>query len=236
MNQSLRSIIATIALLLSFFAASVASAQEVTVTSMVKGAYLGPDGAVWYRHPLLQSDIFVAWDNGVYADLWTSTGFNTRKDWDKETDITLGYGGKFRQLNYSVEGVYFAVMDGDILHGKLELSVETPKVSPFVRVMGYVPTRKGGPKEGVLLVGGFKTGFAPSDKVEISLEGSGRHDSGAFGYDEAWLVQGKVGVGVALTPKTQLLLGVELARPLTVVTDGRKGEVVWEIGLSHRFR
>jgi len=213
-----------------------AHCQEVTVTSVVKGAYLGPDGAVWYRHPLLQSDILVAWDNGVYADLWVSTSGNTRKDWDKETDVTLGYGRKFRRVNYSVEGVYFAVMDGDILHGKLELSVETPKVSPFVRVMGFVPTRKGGPKEGVLLVGGLRTSFSPSKLVEVSLEGSVRHDSGAFGYDPGWHSQGKVGVGVTLTSKTQLLLGVELAHRMSKVTDGRKGEVVWEIGLSHRFK
>ena len=165
-------------LVLLGLSATVVSAQEVTVTSKVTPVYLGVDGARFYDGPVSQTDVLVSW-NGVYADLWTSTAANTRKGYDKEIDVTLGYGFTARGVNYGVETLYFVSKGIDVLNLNLEVSLSGEELSPFLRAEFYAPRKSGGPAKGTLLSGGVRSKLVVAS-CPLSLEASVKQDSGAF--------------------------------------------------------
>jgi hypothetical protein len=218
---------------------STAVAQEVALTSKYAPVYMGVDGARFYNHPVIQTDLFVGWKNGFYGDFWVSTAAdgNTRREYDKEIDITLGYGFSARGLSYAVDAAYFVVQGIDVLNLNTEVSLAKEKLSPFVRAEFYAPRKSGGPAKGTIFSGGLRSKLAVAKNVTMSLEACVKQDSGAFGYDKATLLQGEVGFDVALTSKTTLLLGVRLSDPITKVSqgDGRKKEAIWSIGLTRSF-
>ena len=229
-----RNMIALTLALVLLFAASTA-AQEVVFTSVVKSKYLGPDGAIWYDRPLLQSDIAVTLKNGIFFDVWGSTSDNKKSGWDKEIDLTFGYSKSIKKFEYSIEGSYYFVQGIDIFTGSIDVSIDFP-VSPFIHFSGYWPAKRGGPKEGALLIGGLRARLDFGKGSGLALEASGRNDNGAFGYDPAWIAMGRADLDIALSKKFKILLGVEYARPLTVVGDGRKEEIVWKAGFSIRLK
>jgi len=224
------------AILLASLMANVANAQETaTLTSKYTPVYFyDSNGARFYNGPVVQSDLFVTWKSGVYADIWTSTAGNTRLDFDKEIDVTIGYAGKVGRLNYKTELLYFVVKDGDVLDLNTEVSLGFV-VSPFIRVELYKPVENTGPKQGTILNAGLRSSFKIAPRTTLSLEVTAHRDSGAFGYDRADILSGYIGLAVAVTDRTSLLVGVTPSHPLSVVRDGRKDEAVWEVGFSRRF-
>ncbi len=228
-------LLGTIAVLV--FATGSVFAQSVTVTSKVKAIYLGAQGAEFYPDaPVLQSDVFVSWKNGMYFDLWTSTAANTTLRFDKEVDFTLGRRVVVGRMKYSADMNYYAIQAVDVLNPNVEVSLNATKLSPFARLEVYAPRKRGGPKKGVMEILGLRSATKVAPRLGLQVEAKVRHDSGAFGFDEAWLGQGYVGA-VIYVGKSTVVGGVRMSDPMTSVSakDGRKGEAVWEIGISRGF-
>lgn len=212
--------------------ASSASAQQITATSKAKGDYLGADGAIFYDGAVLQSDLSLSWKSGLFAGIWTSTAANTALEFDKEVDMFVGYGSKVGRLKYTLDAVYFVVQGIDVANANLELGLGPT----FVRVEGYTPVQSGGPRKGLIFATGVRQDFQVAERIVLNAAGLLKHDSGAFGFDRGWLAQGYTGLSVEIVKKTSLVGGARWSTPLSKMTDGRKTEIVWELGVSRSFR
>ncbi len=214
--------------------ASNAAAQNVTITTATRPIYLGQQGGVFYDRPVQQTDVAAAWKNGVFADFWTSTGFNSKKDFGKEIDLVLGRAGKLGKLNYSTDVAYFIVQGIDVANWNGQLSA-----GPFfAKVEGYAPVQKGGPRKGLIVSVGEQVSFAPSKRVSFSIMQLMKHDSGAFGFDKMWLYQGRLGLNLALSEKLTVGTAMRWSLPFPDegIDDERKGKIVWELNLSRTLK
>lgn len=211
---------------------SIVFGQEVTLTSKVKGDYLGGDGATFYKGPVLQSDVYVNWKNGVFADVWTSTSNNTQIEFDKEVDLAVGRGGNVGPMKYLVDVEYYVIKGIDVLNANIEVG----RGGSFARLEAYSPRASGGPRKGLITAVGHRAEL-PIGHSRVSAVGQGwlKGDSGCFGFDKALLAQGYVGLKVGLWHGASLVGGARLSTPISKVGDGRKKEAVWETGLSHSF-
>src|SRR3990167_7516057 len=82
--------------------------EEISVSSITRSAYLY-HGAIYYDKPVQQSELVVAWRNGLFASVWTSIGYNTTVGTDEEADFILGYSKSVGKFNFSTDAAYFAV-------------------------------------------------------------------------------------------------------------------------------
>ncbi len=214
-----------------------AAAQEVVHTTALRPVYMGQQGSIFANQHVMQSDVWVGWKNGIYTDLWVSTGFNTKKDFDKEIDLTFGYTKSKKLFNYAVDGSYFVVKDIDVLN----LNAQIASKGFFLRTEGYAPRGKSGPGKGFIWSTGMTAENLPLldrfERVRISIGHWVKHDSGTFGMDPGWLYQGRLGVKFLATKKTAIGIGTKWSTPLgTDFNDGRKREFVWEFGFSRTLK
>ena len=219
---------------------SLASAQEVTLTTKTGTIYLGANGAVFHDTPVVHTDIFLNWKNGVYADIWTSTAFKGGWGFDKEVDLTLGKSGKLGKFDYSTDVSYFALVITDIAVVNVEFSRTFQAntrigLTPLVRGEYYFPVRKGGPRRGVMGIIGSRASVKLAPRVDFAGMARLRKDSGCFEFDSALLGQGFTGLNFKITEKLTLSSGIYFSSPISSVRDGRKKEAVPEIGISYRF-
>lgn len=211
--------------------------QEVTLTTAVRPIYLGAQGSIFADKPVSQTDIFLSWKNGFFADVWVSTGADTKPEFDKELDFIVGYAGARGWLKYSTDFEYFAIQGIDVTNVNAELGV-----GPFfVKLEAYAPVKKGGPHRGLLPNVGFKVSGVPLfekfESIRLDLAQWVKYDTGAFGFGELWLLQGRFAGTYFFTKKVGVGAGMRWSAPITEVekADGRKGEVVWEANLTKRF-
>lgn len=217
--------------------ASTASAQVVTLTTAVRPIYLGAQGAIFADKPVSQTDIFLSWKNGLFADVWVSTGADTKLEFDKELDLIVGYAGARGWLKYSTDFEYFAIQGIDVVNANAELGT-----GPFfVKFEAYAPVKEGGPRSGFLPNAGFKVSGVPLfekfESVKIDLAQWVKYDTGAFGFGKLWLLQGRLAGAYFFTEKIGVGAGMRWSVPMTEVeeADGRKGEIIWEASFSKRF-
>lgn len=233
------------ALLVTFFVlfllSGIVRAQDITVTTKTKAIYLGGNGAVFYDGPVQQTDVFLGWKNGVYADVWTSTSFNTKKNFGKELDLTLGKADEFGKFNYSININYFAIVVTDVVNVNAELGRgfqlnRQTNVSTFVRGEYYFPVHGNEPRRGAMGVIGIKGGTDLPARLGLAMNAQLKKDSGAFGFNSALLGQGRADLSFKVSGKFSILGSVNFSSPLSHVTDGRKTETVWEFGISYRLK
>jgi len=234
-HRCFRIVLVTIAFLVLFFASLETSAQEVTLTSKLSPIYLGQQGGVFYDGPVQQTDVYLEWGNGVFVDVWTSTGFNTRKDFDKELDFLVGYAKTVGRTSYSTDFQYYVVQGGDVVNWNGEVDFQFL----FVRLEVYAPSKRDGPHKGLIPSAGIrllqKPLFEKIERIKLDIEQLAKHDTGCFGFDAAWLYQGNIGVSLAITSRTSVNGGFRWSIPLNLPADGRKGEAVWKFGFSRSF-
>ena len=216
-----------------------ANGQGVTVTTKSKPIYLGSNGAIFYDGEVQQTDAWFQWNNGVYADIWTSASFNQNWNFGKELDLTLGKVGKLGTFSYSANINYYVIVITDVANVNAELSRDFLRgkvsIEPYVRGEWYFPVRRGGPRRGIMGVGGLRTSVRMSSALSLVARGWLKKDSGCFDFDSALLGQGYVGIPFKLGEKLSITPGMNFSAPLSSVRDGRKREAVWEIVLSYSF-
>lgn len=171
-----------------------ASAQtSYTLTTQVFDKYLGADGGVFYDGPVIQPDIFVSFQNGVYADLWASRGNKAGwgDDFDSEVDFNLGWADN----NFDVGVLYILSPPSvsDVL--ELYLGITTKEfgggAKAYLKVEHYLPMKGIDPARGTItrlgLEGGKELG-----RFNVDWKLGGLYDTGAFGYSDGILAEGDV--------------------------------------------
>lgn len=229
-----------VAIALFVLTATNVSAQEFSLTSKAKEVYLGANGGIFYDGFAPQTDLFVSWRNGIYADIWTSTAFNTGWNFDKEVDLMLGKSGKIGKVNYAVDAAWFFLVIKDVVNVNAELSRELKtnsrvNLTPFIRGEWFFPGLKGGPRQGVMGVGGIGGDIKLAVRLGLAFKVWLKKDSGCFDFDSALLSQGRIGFPIKITEKTSLAPGISFSAPISRVNDGRKKEAVWELAFSRSF-
>jgi hypothetical protein len=189
-------------------AMSAVAAPSVTVSSMVKSGYLSSCGAMLSRDPVIQSDIFTVFQNGVWVDLWNSEGLSSGLDSgaDDEIDIGAGWAGKLGQSGLSVDlGVYdfnvyrIARFDkGDVMQAYVELTPSTATtvqtdpyvqtVMPYARIETYRDMGNGDIVDfGSVYYTGMKHIMAFSDRLVMRDKLVLGYDPGIFGAEPGFL-------------------------------------------------
>lgn len=224
--------------LLMLFVIGTANAQDITLTTKSRSAYLGGNGAIFYGNQVQHSDVWIQWKNGVYLDVWHSVGFNGKRDFDKEVDWTVGKSGSYKGLDYSVDFNHYMLVIIDAMGVNAEVShthqfFPRLSVGPYLRLESYFPVQKTGPRKGLFGTVGIRTSSRINSKTSLILKDWFKKDSGAFAFDPALLNQGYAGLTVNITKQFAVTPGVNFSVPISRVRDGREGEAVWEIAVSY---
>lgn len=224
-----------IALIFALLFSSYAFAQEVTLTSNLRPVYMGVDGALFHDGTVSQSDILVGLKDGYYADAWWSTGFDSKLNFGKEVDLTFGRVTKLGEVALATDANYFFVQGKDVI----VLNADATWKMGFARIEAYTPSQRGGPGKGLMISAGMRAIdqplFETIERVRITASQWMRRDTGCFGFDSAWLYQGRMGVGFVVTPKLTAQVGTRWSMPLSHPHDTRKGEWFWEMGVTRKF-
>jgi hypothetical protein len=201
-----------------FFVATVtAIAQDfgLNIQTGIRSQYVGPDGLMFYRNPVLQGSFALEHKiTGLYFDLWYSAGldFYGPRDWGDEIDYTIGWvNNKKSPLRINVSLSYFdnfKIFHGpnnDVIKGNLRFELPTKVndwlvLSPYVNYITFRIPGKNNP-----LIGGNlfslglsdEIGFTPVTKT-LSLFQITR-DDGAFGVEPGYMFKTSLSFALKLT-------------------------------------
>lgn len=210
-------------------------AQEGVVTSKLKPIYLGAQGGEFHSDPIIENNVFAPIGKGLYTNFWFSSGFDTKKNFGKELDLAIGYGGALGKIAYTTEFQYYMIQGIDLANWNSEITFRYL----FARLEAYAPTQHGGPGKGLIPSVGYRALGLPLfdhiERVKIDMGQWVKYDTGSFGFDELWLYQGMVGTTFWITPLTGANAGMRWSIPLQTHDDAREGRLVWEFGITRRF-
>ena len=209
-------------------------------------------GATLYDKPVIQTDLFVSFRNGLYLDLWNSTpldGYNHNYGTEQDFGVgwsgplsTFGLKGSASDVVLNVEVMYFDEPQvgtfgaGDMLYTHVKLSkafkwvtafagYENTAVSPFGSVRGL----------DVFSVGASKGASFFKDLVSASTSLALAYNTKAFGLDNGLFIRGNVELDWKLTKRlTVILPSLNCWSPVTVC-DRRSFDAVIAAGLSLKF-
>lgn len=246
----MKKIAVVIAITLALCFAHAADAQNLTLTSKMFSRYLGQNGGIFYDTPVVQTDLWAGWSNGVYADIWWSCaanggGFHTT--FANEIDYNVGIVKPLGAYNVDVGILYIDVVPlgtvfNDVWSPYAEIgrsfTLGTVAVAPYLRLEGYHN------------VDGSKTNFQPgwtqwgyagarwrwsiTPAIELSANARIFHDSGGFGKNKGWLGQAFVTTKAKMSARTAILTDIKFSTPIDV-TDDRTTEFIVGAGLSYSF-
>ena len=216
--------------------ATTARAQEVSVTSMIRSVYMGQQGSIFADKAVSQTDLYLSWQNGIFSDVWFSTGADTKAEFDKELDLIVGRAGSHGEIKYSTDFEYFVIQGVDVVNVNGAIGYKFL----LVKLEAYSPIQKGGPRKGLISSVGFQVNQASLSehikRLKFNVGEWVKYDTGSFGFHEIWLLQGQLKGIFSLSEKTGIGAGLRWSVPITSSQDSRKGEIVWEFGLTQRLR
>lgn len=248
MNRTLKTVLFAVAMLAIAFSVKAAS---VTFSSGVANQYISfGSGAVLYdENPVLQSDLFVSFENGFYADLWNSKSFVSSwgENLGDELDYGFGWagsiGGGFTLdigVTYFDEPTIADFAEGDILYTHVKLSHEIETFSEFglgtLTVSGMFDSYKtlfGTDYDGGNLYGiGANINQVWGKTTSFNLNQVLAYDDGGFGLDDGFIIEWSAGLTHRLSDRTSLVLpSITLYTPLSV-HDARETELVLYGGIK----
>ncbi len=235
------------AVLVPFMGARAAS-PEITLSSMFATKYLEfSRGFVLHNEPVLQTDLLVTFTNGpvngLYLDLWNSTGFDRwNNNLGDEIDYGIGWNGTIKGFGAHVGFTYLnepnplTFGSGDILYTHVRL---TKDFKPFSVTLGYEnhTTMPGSDFEGGNLVSlGVSRSFNFCEsRFSLTTSLSSIYDFGGFGLDRGFFLKGSAGIGWNINKHLTIApLAVTYYVPLTV-RDSRETDAVLFSGFILKF-
>lgn len=216
---------------------SVVLAQEVELTTKFREKYIGTTASVFHDGAVQQSYLDFFWKNGFWAEVWTSTGFDTENNWGKEIDLVVGKNGRLGRFSYGTDFEYFFIQGKDVvnLNGEISRTFADGTLIPFLRAEAYAPNQKGGMRKGLMGILGVKSELKITPRISTSISTQIRKDSGCFGFDSGVLGQGYFRVKVTLSEKWSVIPGIVGFIPLSHRQDGRVAATASEIALTRHF-
>lgn len=207
--------------------------------------YLGLDGAVFHKNPVLQSSLTIAHMSGAYVGFWKSvalTDFRANPNFGREEDYTLGFSRKVGKGVLDASATYFNVTplgkmrEGDLLQTSVMASGYLPiKIPNYVWVRRVAPLKDGLPPGGWFVHVGAAKESKLARKARLTIGAEAVFDSGAFGFNPSGLLRGNATLKVPFKNLTFELPTFRWGVPFTRPRDGRKFEQVIGIGLSFSF-
>ncbi|MFC1645144.1 hypothetical protein ACFL08_03900 [Patescibacteria group bacterium] len=237
MNKVLLSVVA-----LMMVYCPTAFAMETDVSSHLVSQYVAQNGSVFTNHAGEKTALAVAFENGVYAEVWNFTNFQEGNA-AREFDYTVGFASSVSNLDMDIGVSYLDVADflssrGDSLLLYVTFSkefniYETQIVTPSITFEGYVPVEDDGSEnrgsdvvvsvEHSFNLGGFSLYHAPGFVI----------DDGQFGCDAGVVGLWEVGITEKMTEKLSLDASWSNSVPLFGLDDGRKTESVLSVGFAY---
>ena len=228
-NSTLSVIVVLTTLSLGFRAkAAENTGPSATVSTYIADKYLGfATGNVLSRDPVIQSDIFISWKNGLYIDLWNSRSL--RGTWDNgslgnEVDYIVGWKGMIATnltLNVTVgyldEPKAFTLGAGDILYPHAFLTRDFKYLSVTAGFENYTTMPRSGFQGGNLIsLGVSKYQSLWNSKIGLRASVVGVYDDGTLGSGKGFILRGGTGVDWHITKRlTVNVIGVNWYVPLT---------------------
>ncbi len=218
---------------------------SVTFKSTYANKYLAfGSGSVLYDEPVMQSDLFIAFDSGLYLDLWNSKSFSGKWNGNlgNEVDYGIGWAGKVRDFNVDIGVTYFDepkmfnLKSGDIIYTHASISRECRKYLVSWTWENYITMPNTGFQGGNLFSARIYRGFQLiQDKATLNLSTALVYDDGGFGADDGFLQKGNVGIDWKITDHLMLNApSVNYYVPISV-HDARKTDTVIFAGLTYKF-
>jgi hypothetical protein len=211
-----------------------ASAQTGTVTFKYIDKYLGSNGGIFFDGPVIQPDIFVSFQNGVYADLWASRG--DRGQWGEAFDSEIDFNAGWADENFDV-GVLYIYSEpsaSDVLN--LYATATTDElvggIKVFFKLEHYLAMEGNDPGRGSFTHLGLK-GDRTLGNFNFGWTVEAFYDTGAFGFSDGTLVSGKA---TLLYDFGQLSLGpmIKATTPIHIANDDGR-EFDYAVGLVSQF-
>ncbi len=228
------------------------NAQDFTVKAqtIVRSQYVGfDDGLMFYSDPVVQGNISLTHESGIFIDLWYSSGFNSEwaTGWDDELDYTVGWSGKVGSLDLTTSLSYFdnfsvgQVPYNDVV--KWGIQLDFPKkepfcwlsVTPFMSYTLYMIPDGNTPFEGGNIVAlGAMSEVRLTEKLRLRSSTSLGFDDGCFGVKEGFILKHASSLNCTLTPKLTWNI-LEGTGYFPLGNRNMPSEVVWGSGFSWTF-
>jgi hypothetical protein len=218
---------------------------SVTFSSYWANQYLAfGGGAVLYDKPVVQSDLYVSFDNGLYLDLWSSTSLDTK--WNNnlgdEVDYGIGWEKTIRKYTVRIGFIYFdepnvfTLGAGDIAYTHAKVSRPVYGITLCAGFENYITMPDSGFQGGnIFSVGLSKSVSLRKDKLSLGASAALAYDDGGFGLDNGLLGRGNISATWKLTKKLSFIApSVSWYAPLTI-DDSRKFDTVVSAGFSYKF-
>lgn len=222
-----------------------------SLSIQVKDKYLLGKGIVAHNKSVIQTDLYIPLDKGLYLDFWWSSGFNKKLDggFDDEIDETIGWSGEVKNLDVDLGIAHFNLfridrLDGDVVQPYFEIGKnfkvnDRHALTPYFRTEIYFPVGWKGvdAKRGAHIFGGIKHYWQALERLTISQKLAAVYDTGTFvNFDHGFLGDYSVGLGWKITDKITIDLPTFRAVfPLTDLKDGRKPNTVFGGGITFKF-
>lgn len=200
------------------------------------------------KTPVIQSDITVSFDNGLYALLWASSSFDknygkTRSgaiDFGDEIDLGIGWTGKIKGLSVDIGTTYFdepfpgSFGVNDVLYTHMRVGKTFTCGYTLTGVWENYLTMPHSTPTGGNLVGleASKT-FKLTNKFSTPIMLGAVYDDGGFGAGSGILIRGSATLSYQLNSETVLNGGCRFYIP--TMSDYRKTDVVWWGGVTLSF-
>ncbi len=222
-----------------------ADSWSYTVVSRVLSQYLGLNGAVFHKKPVLQTSFTASHANGLYLDLWTSVGLADKRygnNFGDEIDLTAGWAGSKFDIDWDVGLSYIIAgnmghSDDDFwwqyIEGKKTFELgESQTLSPFGRVEWFANTELQ-PIKPYLEAGAYHS-WQISESVSLQSRGSMLWDSGVFGFRSGFVARYKGSLDWKICENVTLEAPyVKLSHPF--MDDDREDEIAAGVGFRIGF-
>lgn len=211
-----------------------ASAQTTTVTLKYIDKYLGSNGGIFFDGRVFQPDVFVSFQNGVYADLWASRG--DRGKWGEAFDSEIDFNAGWADENFDVGVLYIlsppSASDVLNLYATATTDELVGGVMVFLKLEHYLAMDGNDPGRGSFTHLGLK-GDRTLGNFNFGWTVEAFYDTGAFGFSDGTLAAGKA---TLFYDFGQLSLGpmVKATMPIHLASDDGR-EFDYAVGLVSQF-
>ena len=212
----------------------------VMVTETVLDKYLLRNGKVLYKRPVFQTDLNVQFKNGVYVDLWGSTGLNRKENFGREVDLTVGYANPHFDFGVSYYNlVPLQKLSGDLIDAYAEMrrtfTLGDHALTPYAKVDAMIVTKDTGRNSGFFGAIGARHAWQIHPRVSINESIELLYDSSIFGGDSGLVGRYDMGINVKLSKSVTVTpVVLKVSTPFTHMSDrhfaqsvGSKVTITW---------
>jgi hypothetical protein len=220
---------------------------SVTISSLVASKYLGfGTGNLLSKDPVAQTDLFIIFKNGFYADLWHSRSL--KGSWNdgslgNEIDYGVGWKGKITRnltlnigVSYSDDAKVFTLAGGDMFYTHASLTRDFEYISMSVGYENFTTMPNSGFRGGNLIsLTASKYKLLFNNKIGLRASVVGEYDTGTLGSSHGFVLRGSAGTDWNMMKHVTFnVLAVNWYIPVTP-HDKRVADAVFYSGLTFRF-